>query len=119
MTTTFGTNSNNDIYLGTNGNIVVLTSLAAVMAACATAAKAQLGEMIYATTSGIPNFQTIWIGTPNYAIFESYLRTTLENVEGVTQVNNLTMSTSNNILSYSATIMTIYGKDTLNGNQPV
>jgi hypothetical protein len=71
--------------------------------------------MILAQNAGIPNFQTVWIGTPNYAIFSSYLRNTLQNVEGVTQVNDISMSTRNNVLSYTATIETIYGSGIVNG----
>lgn len=115
MTQTFATNTNNDIFLASNGNLSILIGLQAVIAACATASKAQLGEMILATKNGIPNFQTIWIGTPNYAIFSAYLRNTLESVEGVLQVTDIQMSSKNNILSYTATIQTIFGNGVVNG----
>lgn len=115
MVQTFATNSNNDIFLAPNGNLSVITGLAAIIAACETASKAQLGEMVLATQNGVPNFQTIWIGQPNYAIFSSYLRNTLENVEGVLQVTDIQMSSKNNILSYTATIQTAFGNGVVNG----
>lgn len=115
MVKTFGTNFDNDIYLAPSGNLTVLSGLLAIMGACATAAKAQLGEMVLAQNQGIPNFQTVWIGTPNYAIFSSYLRTTLQNVEGVLEVTDINMSSKDNILSYTAKIKTAFGEGIVNG----
>lgn len=115
MTTTLGTNSSNDIFLDPAGNLTVLIGLPAVMGACATAAKAQLGEMVLAVGQGIPNFQTVWKGTPNYPLFASYLRTALSNVLGVKKVEDLTMSSKDNILKYTATISTEFGRQVING----
>lgn len=109
MTTTFGTNANNDLYIGSDGNLVVLTGLQAVMAACETATKAQLGEMVLTDTQGIPNFQTIWVGSPNYALYQSFLRNTLLAVPGVLDVKSITLTALNNILSYTAVIVTQFG----------
>jgi len=116
MVQTLGTTADtNDIYLGTDGNLAVLSGLPAVEAACATATKAQLGEMIYATTQGIPNFQAIWVGVPNYQIWESYLRNTITSVPGVTNIAAFSYKAQNNILSYTATISTQYGTGNING----
>lgn len=115
MTTTLGTNANNDIYLGPDGNLVVLTGLPAIIAACETAAKAQLGEMVLAINAGIPNFQTVWIGSPKLAIFENYLRRTLQAIEGVIEVKETTTSVVGDVLSYTATIETIFGQGQING----
>lgn len=115
MVQTLGTDANNDLYLGPTGNLVMLSGIEAVAAACATATKAQLGEMVLATNAGIPNFQAIWVGVPNYALWKQYLIDTLKNVEGVVQVSSLTMASSGGVLSYTATIQTIYGETQLNG----
>lgn len=115
MVMTFTTNENNDIFIGPDGNLSISTGLQGVLQACATATKAQLGEMCLATTSGIPNFQTVWVGSPNLAIWQKYLRTTIENVEGVIEVTELDVSVANNILSYTATIRSIYGPGEING----
>ncbi len=109
MTITFGLNNLNDIYLGDNGNIVVLSGVDAVAGACETISRSQLGEMVFTRTQGIPNFETVWQGVPNFKIWESYLRSALQNVSGVSSVINLTLLPQNNILSYTATIQTIFG----------
>lgn len=116
MTQTLGINENNDIYIGTDGNLVLLSGEAAVAGACKTASQAQLGEMIYAATSGMPNFQTIWTGVPNQALFESYLRKTLAGVPGVVAVQSIAITQLDNKLSYAAVIKTEFGNEvTING----
>lgn len=116
MTQTFATtNDTNDFYIDNNGNIAIVSGIEAVLQACATAAKAQLGEMIYAIDQGVPNFQTLWVGVPNIQQWEVALSTTLENVPGVVSVTQLNVIIANNELSYTATIQTTYGESTING----
>lgn len=115
MVQTFATNSSNDIYLNEDGNIEISTGLQAVLGACETVSKSQLGEMVLAQNAGIPNFQTIWIGVPNYSLWESYLREALLNVSGVQQVLSVVIAPINNVLSYEATILTDFGTGTVNG----
>lgn len=117
MVQTLATNAQNDIYIQSNGTISLVSGETAVEFGCASAARAQLGEMIYNTTQGIPNFQAVWIGSPNLATFEAYLRNTLLNVAGVTSIASLTVTYANNVLSYVADIQTQYssGSTTING----
>jgi hypothetical protein len=118
MTQTFDTNSDNDIFIGEDGRLAVATGLRAVLKGCESATYAQLGEMVLAQGLGIPNFQSIWIGVPNYQIFELYLRRTLLAVDGVTSVKSLQITVKGNTLSYTATIVTIYGTETIVGDVP-
>lgn len=115
MVQTFGTDSNNDLYLARDGNVALLSGIDAILDACETASKAQLGEMVFAIDQGIPNFQAIWIGSPNYLVFESKLRSTLLGVEGVLAVTDLQITMKNNVLKYTATIQTQFGTAELNG----
>ncbi len=115
MPLTLGLNENNDIYLGSDGNLVVLSGVEAVAGMCETISKAQLGEMVLTTTQGIPNFQTVWNGVPNLGVWQSYLRNALQNVAGVREVRDLTVSVANNTLSYTATIATESGTTTISG----
>lgn len=110
MTKTFGVNSDNDIFINSTGNLDIQTGIQATLQACAQISKAQLGEMVLAMQEGIPNFQTVWVGVPNLAQFEAYLRTALLAVEGVRNILNLTTGISNNVLSYTAVIETVYGQ---------
>lgn len=105
------TNEKNDIFLNEGGNISMISGIDAVKQACEHAAKAQLGEMIYSSNKGIPNFQTIWRGgEPNIPQFDSALRSALLSVEGVIRINSLDISVSQNQLKYTAVINTIYGQ---------
>lgn len=116
MTQTLGINGDNDIYLDTKGNIALLSGEPAVEGACQTASQAQLGEMQYEATNGIPNFQTVWVGVPTPAIFESYLRKTLQAIDGVVAVKSIAVQIQNNKLTYAAVIENAFGNEvTLNG----
>ncbi len=115
MTQTLGLNSVNDIYLGADGNLVMLSGVEAIAGACETVSKAQLGEMVLATTQGLPNFQAVWIGVPNLRLWQSYLLSALQNVSGVLAVTNLSLQQVDGILSYEATIKTPFGITQING----
>ena len=115
MTQTLATDSNNDIYIGARKDLQILTGIDAVAAACRTACLAQLGEMVLATKSGIPTFQTIWIGNPNFALFENAIRTTLLGVDGVQGVSSIKIRQSGDTMTYTANITTNYGATTING----
>jgi len=115
MTLTLGLDQNNDIYLGADGNLVLLSGIEAVAGACQTIAQSQLGEMVLTTTQGLPNFGAVWIGVPNLRLWESYLRTALQNVSGVVQINDLSLTMENGILSYQATIETQFGITQISG----
>ena len=119
MTQTIGTDSNNDLYLGSNGNIVILQSQSAVVAACRSASLLSLGEAVLATTTGIPFFQAVFNGQPNIAVFQSYLRTAILNVPGVLSIQNLTTNVNGGVLSYSVTIQSIYGETVIAGSVPI
>lgn len=115
MTLTFTTNSNNDIFIGDDGNLSISRGIDGVAKACETAVKAQLGEMMFAVDQGMPNFQVVWNGRPNVIQFEAYLRQTIMGVDGVTGINNIDTSIVGDILVYSAVITTIYGQVNING----
>jgi hypothetical protein len=105
---TFAVNSNNDLYLDEFGNIAFAFDLTAITQQCQQAAKTLLGEMVYDINNGIPYFQTLWVGTPNIVQYTSALRRAFLAVGGVVEVVSLLTSQSDNTLSYSAAIRTIY-----------
>lgn len=114
MVQTFGTNSDNDIYLGRDGNLVIDSGLQAVLQACRNVSLAQLGEEVLTTKNGIPNFQTVWKEPTNYPLFQSYLRNNLLAVPGVLEVSDIQLEPDNYTLKYTATIKTIYGNGVIN-----
>lgn len=113
MTITIGVNENNDIFVNSDGNLDMQIDLPATLQACAQISKAQLGEIIYSAQQGIPNFETVWNGVPNMAQWEAALRNAILSIEGVVNILNLTTSLANNVLSYTAEILTIYGTGTI------
>lgn len=115
MTRTISVDSLNDIYIGPDGSLAIVTGLESILQACAQAAKTQLGEMQYATDQGIPNFDVVWSGHPNLVQFEAYLRRNLATVPDVVGINSVTVQVSGGVLSYVVEIQTIYGPGVLNG----
>lgn len=109
MVQTLSTNAQNDIFLDEQGNIAVARNADGVIKACETATYAQLGEMILTQNLGIPNFQTVWVGSPNYPQFQAYLRQTILTVPGVQDVADLQIFPENNTLRYTATIQSQFG----------
>jgi hypothetical protein len=115
MVQTLKLNSNNDLAINAAGSLTMLSGIEAVTAACNTAAQTQLGECVLQTQQGLPNFQAIWVGVPDYAIWESYLQNTLLNVPGVATVQSINITQTNGILNYVAEIISIYGPITAQG----
>lgn len=115
MTQMLAVDTNNDLYLNRTGNIAVSNELLAVIQACEHIAKSQLFEMVLAQERGIPNFETIWRGSPNVAQFEAFMRRNLLTVAGVTEIESLETQVADNTLIYIARIKTIYGIGVLNG----
>lgn len=109
MVQTVLTNANNDIYLDASGNLAMATGEAAVAQACENVSRASLGEEVFSINNGIPFFQAVFIGTPKIPIFETYLRQALLSVPGVVEITSLTTTISNNALSYTAVIETVFG----------
>lgn len=115
MTAVLAVDSNNDLFIGPDGSLALRSGLLAVLQACEHAAKTQLGEMVYAVDQGLPNFATIWNGSPQRAQFEAYLRRALLAVPDVVEVAELSTEAAANVLSYRATIKTVYGIGGING----
>lgn len=115
MTRVFQVDSNNDLMLAENNNLAIADGLTATMQACEQAARAQINEMVLNVDEGMPNFQVVWVGAPNLQQFEAYLMARLLTVDGVTDVESIESSVSSGVLSYTATIKTIYGNGVING----
>lgn len=115
MTKTFATDRNNDLFIGEDGSLAILSAREAVMNGCERIAYTMLGELQFEQERGMPNFQVVWVGAPNINQFEASLVPLLEAVPDVVRVQSLETSVQNNVLTYTATIQTIYGTGILNG----
>lgn len=115
MTKTFLVDSNNDLYLDSNGNIAIGSNLIAVLQTCEHVAKTRLGEEVLVITDGIPYFETVWNGSPNLIQFEAAMRFALLQVPDVTEIVSLNTVIVDDVLQYEAVIRTIYGQGTING----
>ena len=98
-----------------NGVFVYLYNLDALMQTCEQVMKQQLKELQYDQTKGVEYFNNVFAGNPNLQLFESQARNQILNVDGVNSIQSFTYSQTNNALSYTATIKTIYGVGVING----
>lgn len=115
MTRTLAVDTNNDIFVGGDGNLSIAVGIDAVMFACQQAVQTMLGEMVFAVDEGMPNFDAVWNGSPNVIQFEAYLRRTILAVPDVTNVDSVTIDATGEALVYAAVIRTIYGVGAING----
>lgn len=115
MTRTIAIDSNNDIFIGSDGSLATALGLEAVMQACAQAAKTQLGELLFEVDLGLPNFEAVWNGAPNLSQFEAFLRRNLAQVPDVIGVQAVSVAIIGGVLQYRAEIQTIYGPGVING----
>lgn len=121
MIKTFSVNSDNDIYIGNDGNLSISEDLQAIIYVCENKAKTRLGEMIFEIKSGIPYFETVFSEPKNLEKFKFALRTALENTTGVLKVVEISLEESpdKNILNYTATIVTQFGQGIVNGSTAI
>lgn len=115
MTTVIAIDQNNDIFIDSTNNLAIATGAEAIAQAAKTATLAQLEEMLFFTTQGMPARQTVFVGSPNYALYQSALVSAITAINGVVAVTKLVLSANNGTLNYEATIETIYGATVING----
>lgn len=111
----FASDSRNDLYLDSSGNIAIITGLQAVTQACEHAMQTILREMVLQYQDGLPDFEVVWNGSPNVVQFEAAARATLLRVPEVQAVTEFEATAAGNVLRYTATIKTQYGLGSING----
>lgn len=115
MITTFAVDKNGDLIIGADGNLVLLSGLAAVLQSCEQRVKTLLGEMIYQVNDGIPYFQTVWVGSPNYDAFQVAVTNAIIKVSDVIEVSEFTAELIDNVLNYQVIIRTTFGEGVVSG----
>lgn len=101
-------NDNNDIFVGTDGNIAISTGAPAILQNTRTAMQAQRGEMQYAIDDGMPTRLTAFDGF-NPTQFEAAARAVIGAVAGVNAVNEFEAVNNAGTVEYSAVISTTEG----------
>jgi len=109
VTKKLAVDSNNDLYIDGTGSIAFVEGLDCVLQNCEHAMKTMLGECVLDIERGIPNFETIWLGSPNVPQYVLAARVALEAVADVDEVTAFDTAQVGDVLTYSATIVTVYG----------
>lgn len=115
MTQSFALDNRNDLTLAPDGRLKIATGLEAVLYACQNAVQTVRGECPLDVERGLPNFETVWGGSPNLAQFEAAARSALNAVPGVVTVQSFVATISNGTVSFVALIETEFGTENLNG----
>lgn len=110
---TLAVNEDNDLFLDESGNIVTYRDLDAIIQVIEQAVKTLLGECVLQIDRGMPNFETVWAGSPNILQFNDSLQRVIQSVPGVIDVAYIQNTLEENVLGYRAVIQTIYGEGTI------
>jgi len=105
--------TNDLVIIGRDLSIVV--DLPAVLRVCEHVAKAILGEMVFAKNTGMPYFQTVWVGNPTTAPFEAAFRARIMAVPEVLEIVDLLTEQVGDSMQYTAEIRTTFGTGQING----
>jgi hypothetical protein len=112
----FALNANGDMYIGPDGNLAMVTGVAAVQQDCLCKMRAQQGEMIYQPLDGLPYLTDVWL-QKNLAKWQAVARQQLLAVPGVIMVPSISFALVEDILTYTAEIQTVYSQAiTITGN---
>lgn len=112
---TIATNSDNDIYIDSSGNLAMPTDINALANVSRNVVLTTLGEPEYNQQNGIPYFETVFTDTPKIDLLQAAQVATLEKLENVNRVSNYEYKQSNGVYSYSLIEHTTYGDIQLNG----
>lgn len=109
---------NNDWYLNENKNIALVRDLIAIKEECEHVVKTVIGELVFEIERGVLSFEVggTFGNNPDLLFFDSRARRAWLGVVGVVEVISLDASISDNILSYNATIETIFGEFEISSN---
>lgn len=113
---TFLTDENNDFVLGANGNLAIARDIEAIAQESRHHAATLRGEMIHSMDQGIAYFRDVFNKIPNLAQVEASLRRRILSIDDVVSITFLRAFISGETLKYEATIKTVYGEVSINGD---
>lgn len=113
---TLKVDANNDLMVGDDGNLAFLSGIDAVGQSSVQYVRARRGEMIHAMDEGIPYDTVAWgTGGANESQFEAVVRARLLQLTNVTAISSFTVRQVDDVLGYTATLVTDLGEVTING----
>lgn len=112
---TIATNSDNDIYVDSTGNLAMKTDIEALANVSKNVVLTNLGEPEYNTEYGVPYFETIFTDTPKIDLLQAAQVAILENLNDVNRVSNYEYEQENGVFSYSLVEHTTFGDIQING----
>lgn len=112
-TSTIMINSNNDLYLPDGRNLVLLTGTEAIAQDVRCATLMRKGEDVYDVLSGVDYLGYIFTPQPSYDDARRSIALNIESSPDVLSVDSLTMTITENTLTYEAEVRTIHGKITV------
>lgn len=112
---TISTNSDNDIYINSSGDIATSQDINALANVSKNKVLTNYGEPEYNQLEGIPYFDTIFTDTPKIDLFQASIVQSLEALDDVQRVSNFDYSQNNGVFSYSLIEHTTFGEVQLNG----
>ncbi len=112
--TTLAQDSNRDFLL-VNGVIQTTSDAYAALVLIDNTVRGQYGEYRYDQTAGIDYTGNVFGAAPNYQLFEAQVRQKVSNLSFVESIDDFeyTIDTDSGELSYSMTVTTIYGTETI------
>jgi hypothetical protein len=112
---TFAVDENNDFIVTEDSNFYQREGIDAVTQTCRQYASTLLDEMMYEPGLGIPYFQMVFARSPNIAQFEAKIRARLLECPDVLRIDYLVAKKDGETLTYNATIVTTFGRASING----
>jgi len=116
MASIFQVNENNDIFANDNGTLAIAAGIEAIAQATRHAVEVRRGELIYARTRGIDYFSEVFSGSPNLLVFEAQIREAILAVPDVEAVQSFNAELIDNVVQYTATILTTLGATEISGS---
>lgn len=116
--TTFGGNENNDLYIDSSGNLVLIYDIEALADKITQRLKLFYAEWFLATNRGVPYFENVFGANKNKDIVASIFTNEILKESDVTSVVDVSYDLNSNTrkFSYGATINSIYGSTEFNFN---
>ncbi len=112
---TISSDIDNDLMIGSDGNLMMVSSLEAVSQTAAHYAQTLLNEMIQDYDRGVPFFIVAFGPSVSIPQFEAAMKARILQTPNVTGIKSFETTQDGDVLRYTASIETTYGSANING----